>query len=96
MSEYDKDDSARKESKEIDIHINSSVPHYDSDKLVQGLPTGTNRLDSNESNNLLLSPGPKDSRKFKGSSWRWLMLFLACNYLLGSYFCYDNPGVIQS
>lgn len=41
------------------------------------------------------SPGPKDSRKFKGSRWRWLMLVMACNYLIGSYFCYDNPGVLE-
>lgn len=26
---------------------------------------------------------------------RWFALFLACSFLLGSYFCYDNPGPIE-
>mmetsp|Transcript_12568 Transcript_12568/g.21156 ORF Transcript_12568/g.21156 Transcript_12568/m.21156 type:complete len:130 (+) Transcript_12568:49-438(+) len=27
---------------------------------------------------------------------RWLMLFMACCFLLGSYYCYDIPGVIEN
>jgi MFS family permease len=27
---------------------------------------------------------------------RWCMLFMACNFLLGSYFCYDNPGPLET
>ena len=34
-----------------------------------------------------------DMRK---SNTRWCMLFMACNFLLGSYFCYDNPGPLET
>ena len=27
---------------------------------------------------------------------RWLMLVFGCIFLMGSYFCYDIPGVAQS
>jgi len=27
---------------------------------------------------------------------RWCMLFMACRFLLGSYFCYDNPGPLET
>ena len=26
---------------------------------------------------------------------RWLMLILACFYLFGAYFCYDNPAPLK-
>lgn len=26
---------------------------------------------------------------------RWLMLFMACCFLLGSYYCFDNPSVLE-
>jgi len=29
------------------------------------------------------------------TGWRWLMLLMACNFLIGSYYCYDIPGVIE-
>lgn len=35
----------------------------------------------------------KDLRK---TSWRWFMLAMACGFLMGSYFCYDNPGPIKT
>ena len=35
----------------------------------------------------------KDVRK---TGIRWLMLFMACNFLIGSYYCYDIPGAIES
>jgi hypothetical protein len=34
-------------------------------------------------------------KQFRETNWRWLMLFFACTFLIGSYFCYDNPGVIE-
>jgi len=34
-------------------------------------------------------------KTFRQSSWRWLTLFFGCCFLLGSYFCYDNPGPIE-
>jgi len=33
-------------------------------------------------------------KTFRETNWRWLMLFFGCCFLLGSYFCYDNPGPI--
>jgi len=36
------------------------------------------------------------TKTFRESNWRWLMLFFGCCFLLGSYFCYDNPGPIQT
>jgi hypothetical protein len=33
---------------------------------------------------------------FKETRWRYLMLAFACAFLTGSYFCYDNPGVIEN
>ena len=35
----------------------------------------------------------KDPRK---TNLRWVLLFMACCFLLGSYYCYDNPGVIET
>ena len=32
----------------------------------------------------------------KKTNMRWCMLFMACCFLLGSYFCYDNPGPIET
>lgn len=40
------------------------------------------------------SPGPK-KKSYKEGHIRWLALFFACSFLLGSYFCYDNPGPIE-
>lgn len=34
------------------------------------------------------------TKTFRETNWRWLMLFFACCFLFGSYFCYDNPGPI--
>lgn len=34
-----------------------------------------------------------DIRKTK---LRWLFLVLACSFLMGSYFCYDNPGPLKT
>lgn len=30
------------------------------------------------------------------TKWRWLMLFFACTFLVGNYFCFDNPSVLQN
>jgi hypothetical protein len=31
------------------------------------------------------------------TSWvRWLMLFMACFYMFGNYFCYDSPGPLET
>ena len=28
--------------------------------------------------------------------WRWAMLTFGCFFLMGSYFCYDNPAPLKS
>lgn len=40
------------------------------------------------------SPGPK-KKSYREGPIRWVALFFACSFLLGSYFCYDNPGPIE-
>lgn len=42
----------------------------------------------------MVLPGAKGKDIRKGKI-RWAMLFMACCFLLGSYYCYDIPGVIQ-
>lgn len=42
----------------------------------------------------IMSPQPKQS--FRQTKWRWAALFFACFFLLGSYFCYDNPNALSS
>ena len=37
-----------------------------------------------------------DSNDMRKTATRWCMLFMACNFLLGSYFCYDNPGPLET
>ena len=32
----------------------------------------------------------------KKTNMRWCMLTMACCFLLGSYFCYDNPGPLET
>ena len=39
------------------------------------------------------NPPPK---KYRETSARFLLLFLACSMLIGSYFCYDNPQSLSS
>ena len=51
--------------------------------------------DNTEGYSLLEGAPIKKGKTFKGSTWRFLMLFLACSFMIGSYFCYDNPGVIE-
>eukprot|EP00347_Sterkiella_histriomuscorum_P003772 403363005 len=38
----------------------------------------------------------QDSKKsFRNSYWRWIVLTFSCVMMMGSYFCYDNPGPIE-
>lgn len=30
------------------------------------------------------------------TNWRWLMLACGCFFLMGSYFCYDNPAPLKN
>ena len=35
------------------------------------------------------------TQSFRQTKWRWAALFFACFFLLGSYFCYDNPNALS-
>jgi nitrate/nitrite transporter NarK len=35
-------------------------------------------------------------KTYKEGLIRWFTLFNACVFLVGSYFCYDNPGPIET
>jgi MFS family permease len=37
-----------------------------------------------------------EGRDLRKTAWRWLILFMACNFLIGSYYCYDIPGVLKN
>ena len=30
------------------------------------------------------------------TGWRWLMLVFGCFFLMGSYFCFDNPAPLKN
>ena len=36
-----------------------------------------------------------DNIDIRKSSVRWLMLFMACMFMFGNTFCYDNPGPLE-
>lgn len=38
----------------------------------------------------------KGKESFRKTKWRWVALFFACFFLLGSYFCYDNPNALSN
>jgi len=47
-------------------------------------------------NNSEESPRSADTFDMRKTYVRWVMLGLACCFLLGSYFCYDNPGPLET
>ena len=49
--------------------------------------------DANDTGDFNEKSVSKDVRK---TGIRWLMLTMACCFLLGSYYCYDIPGAIES
>jgi hypothetical protein len=40
-------------------------------------------------------PGNNNNYDLRKSSLRWCMLFMACIFMFGNTFCYDNPGPIE-
>lgn len=38
----------------------------------------------------------RDKGDLRFSPLRWIMLCCACGFLIGSYYCYDIPGPIES
>ena len=38
----------------------------------------------------------KKKRGIRESGMRWFILFLACNFYFGAYYCYDNFGPIET
>lgn len=39
--------------------------------------------------------GQEEPKSIRQTGLRWLMLTFGCIFLMGSYFCYDIPGVAQ-
>jgi len=42
---------------------------------------------------------PENNQKdynMRKSNLRWCMLLMACCFMLGNYFCYDNPGPLET
>ena len=56
--------------------------------------TKTNRKYDIESNSLVKLPDGYVTMK---KSWvRWVLLGMACFYMFGNNFCYDNPGPLET
>ena len=64
----------------------------ENDKLVAG-PVSANYKTSDymESND-----DEPDKRLIRNTALRWLMLAFGCFFLMGSYFCFDNPAPLKS
>ena len=40
--------------------------------------------------------GTNEKKKLiRQTNWRWLMLTFGCFFLMGSYFCFDNPAPLK-
>jgi len=46
--------------------------------------------------NSAATPQNNGKKNIKETGVRWLMLKFACNFLLGSYYCFDNPSVLET
>jgi hypothetical protein len=50
----------------------------------------------NSPNQKLYEMTDKKVLKFKETKWRFLMLVFSSLFLVGNYYCYDNPGPLQT
>lgn len=55
--------------------------------------TQSDKMSGTRSNSDRNDPNKKNYRK---TSIRWCMLAMACFYMVGSNFCYDNPGPLET
>ena len=65
-------------------------------EVAEGKPLMMNA--SNTNSNLATEDGDDGQPKkllIRQTAWRWLMLTFGCFFLMGSYFCFDNPGALQ-
>ena len=42
------------------------------------------------------SGGEPKKKLIRQTGWRWLMLTFGCFFLMGSYFCFDNPAPLKN
>lgn len=83
---------------DIDIKINMSTnlkSEKDNDSTIGapaylGEPKADDKLLSEQG-----SPSINKKKTYKQGPIRWLALLFACCFLMGSYFCFDNPGPIE-
>lgn len=40
--------------------------------------------------------GAPKKKLIRQTGWRWLMLTFGCFFLMGSYFCFDNPAPLKN
>ena len=80
--------------KTINMSTNLRSDHNDS-HLTIGVPASKEMDAIHASNHNVRSPGGPKKKSYKEGWIRWLTLFFACCFLMGSYFCYDNPGPIE-
>ena len=71
----------------------------DSEKLLGAqLNNNTTNFTSEQTSGADLSSNSEDPYKKKlirETNWRWLMLAAGCFFLMGSYFCFDNPAPLK-
>src|SRR5258708_1602345 len=80
---------------EYDIKINTST-HLRAEDDASGTPILKNQNSTSE----VISHSPSVENtptmpSYKSGYIRWFVLFNACCFLIGSYFCFDNPGPIE-
>ena len=72
-----------------------NVDQQENDKLVDGA-VGTNYKTSDYIESSDGDPNAPQKKLVRNTPLRWLMLAFGCMFLMGSYFCYDNPAPLKS
>jgi len=89
------------------MHNNTSSAEFENNSIVNKINMSSTTGFKEEDNSPMIANEVRDYEKdpevkkssvhisYKQTWIRWLVLFFACCFLLGSYFCYDNPGPIE-
>ena len=67
-------------------------------EVAEGKPLMMNASNSHTNSNLPTEDGDDGQPKkllIRQTGWRWLMLTFGCFFLMGSYFCFDNPAPLK-
>ena len=74
-----------------------AMNQQESDKTVEEGPLTVNHKMSDYNSNDEAEEAYTPQKKLvRQTNLRWVMLAMACCFLMGSYFCYDNPAPLKS